>query len=295
MSNILDRRIEFVAYLDVELGNPNGDPDAGNRPRQLDDGRGIITDVCLKRKVRDRVALEHKGEAGFDLYIEPTETLNSKDERAFKAVLGSGADLKKLKKSDPDAALLVRDLMCQTYFDVRAFGAVMTTFAKNSLAGGQVRGPIQLSFAASADPIFPEAQTITRQAITTEADREKKVNEMAVKWVVPYGLYRVSGFVSPARAKDTGFTWEDWDAFIGAFRRMFWDDRAASRPSMVLRTLTCFTHPNALGVCSAEANLGRVSARLKDGVASPTSFGDYLVEADGEGLPEGVEMVHEAF
>lgn len=293
MDNTLDRRIEFVAYLDVELGNPNGDPDAGNRPRQLDDGRGIVTDVCLKRKVRDRIALEHSGEEGFDLYIEPTGTLNSKDERGFEAVLGAGVDLKGLRKSDPDAALRVRDAMCRTYFDVRCFVAVMTTFAKNNLAGGQVRGPVQLSFAVSADPVFPEGQTLTRQAVTTEADREKKTSEMAVKWVVPYGLYRVSGFVSPARARDTGFTWEDWDAFVGAFRRMFWEDRSASRPSMRLRTLTCFTHPNALGVCAAEANLERVSASLKEGVDIPTSFGDYVVEADGEGLPEGVEMVHE--
>ena len=191
MSNPIKNRYDFVVYFDVENGNPNGDPDAGNMPRiDPETGYGIVTDVCLKRKVRNYVETVKEDDPGFDIYVKDGSILNVNDARAFEALGIDAKDIKKLKKDDPELDEKVRDFMCATFYDVRTFGAVMTTFVKNSLNCGQVRGPVQLTFARSVDPIIPQEITITRVAKTTEERAEASNTEMGRKYVVPYALYR---------------------------------------------------------------------------------------------------------
>ncbi len=204
MNNPIKNRYDFIVYFDVENGNPNGDPDAGNLPRvDPEQGYGIVTDVCLKRKIRNYVELVKEDEPGFDIYIKEGVPLNSSDMRALESV---GIDTSKSDTAIKDAV----KKMFSNCFDIRTFGAVMTTFVKNNLNCGQVRGPVQLTFARSVDPIIPQEVTITRVAITTEADAEKKGTEMGRKHIVPYGLYRCEGFVSAALAeKTTGFSEAD--------------------------------------------------------------------------------------
>lgn len=239
MNNPIKNRYDFIVYFDVENGNPNGDPDAGNLPRvDPEQGYGIVTDVCLKRKIRNYVELVKEDEPGFDIYIKEGVPLNSSDMRALESV---GIDtsksdtaikdaVKKMKKDDPQLDYLIRNFMCSNYFDIRTFGAVMTTFVKNNLNCGQVRGPVQLTFARSVDPIIPQEVTITRVAITTEADAEKKGTEMGRKHIVPYGLYRCEGFVSAALAeKTTGFSEEDLELLWESIINMFEHDHSATR------------------------------------------------------------------
>ena len=191
MSNPIKNRYDFVVYFDVENGNPNGDPDAGNMPRiDPETGYGIVTDVCLKRKVRNYVETVKEDDPGFDIYVKDGSILNVNDARAFEALGIDAKDIKKLKKDDPELDEKIRDFMCATFYDVRTFGAVMTTFVKNSLNCGQVRGPVQLTFARSVDPIIPQEITITRVAKTTEERAEASNTEMGRKYVVPYALYR---------------------------------------------------------------------------------------------------------
>ena len=195
MSEPIKNRYDFVILFDVENGNPNGDPDAGNMPRiDPETGYGLVTDVCLKRKIRNYVETLKEDEKGYRIYIKDGVPLNRSDAEAIKT-LGIDPDLKAAKKADPDIDAKLRDYMCENYFDIRTFGAVMTTFVKGALNCGQVRGPVQLSFARSVDPIVPQEVTITRVAITTEADAEKKGTEMGRKHIVPYALYRAEGYV----------------------------------------------------------------------------------------------------
>lgn len=197
MREAIKNRYEFVILFDVENGNPNGDPDAGNMPRiDPESGLGLVTDVCLKRKIRNYVETVKEGEAGYQIYIREDVPLNRSDRKACENLGITETDdkkvtegLKKLKKNDPDADLKIRDYMCQNFFDIRTFGAVMTTFVKASLNCGQVRGPVQIGFARSIDPIVSQEVTITRVAITTEKDAEDKKTEMGRKSIVPYGLY----------------------------------------------------------------------------------------------------------
>ena len=210
MSEPIRNRYDFVILFDVENGNPNGDPDAGNMPRvDPETGYGLVTDVCLKRKIRNYVETLKEDAPGYRIYIKDGVPLNRSDNEAI-AALGIDGDLKAAKKSTPDIDRKLRDWMCQNFFDIRTFGAVMTTFVKGALNCGQVRGPVQLGFARSVDPIVPQEVTITRVAITTEADAEKKGTEMGRKYIVPYGLYRVEGYVSANLArKTTGFSEEE--------------------------------------------------------------------------------------
>ena len=220
MSEPIKNRYDFVVYFDVENGNPNGDPDAGNMPRiDPETGYGIVTDVCLKRKIRNYVETAKEGEPGFDIYIKEGVPLNASDNRALEALGADAKDIKKLKKDDPTLDEKIRDFMCGTFFDVRTFGAVMTTFVKGALNCGQVRGPVQLTFARSVDPIIPQEVTITRVAITTEADAEKKGTEMGRKYVVPYALYRGEGlrFGEP-RAQGDGLFRGRPRASVGRYR-----------------------------------------------------------------------------
>ena len=229
MSEPIKNRYDFVILFDVENGNPNGDPDAGNMPRiDPETGYGLVTDVCLKRKIRNYVETVKENDENYRIYIKDTVPLNRSDADAIKA-LGISEDLKASKKSDPDIDRRLRNYMCEHYYDIRTFGAVMTTFVKGALNCGQVRGPVQLSFARSVDTIIPQEVTITRVAITTEADAEKKGTEMGRKYIVPYALYRAEGYVSANLArKTTGFSEDDlqllWEAILNTwipFSRLF--------------------------------------------------------------------------
>lgn len=204
-------RYEFVILFDVENGNPNGDPDAGNMPRvDPETGYGLVTDVCLKRKIRNYVETVKEGEEGYRIYIKDNVPLNRSDLEAYKHLGIDEKNVKEAKKKDENLDIKVRDFMCRNFYDIRTFGAVMTTFVKGALNCGQVRGPVQLGFARSIDPIMSQEVTITRVAITTEADAEKKGTEMGRKYIVPYGLYRAEGYVSANLArKTTGFSEED--------------------------------------------------------------------------------------
>ena len=194
MSDPIKNRYEFVVLFDVENGNPNGDPDAGNMPRvDPETGYGLVTDVCLKRKIRNYVEMAKEGEKGYRIYIKDGVPLNSSDKEACAYVGADPDKLKEAKKKDEHLDEKIRDFMCSNFYDIRTFGAVMTTFTKGALNCGQVRGPVQLGFARSIDPILPQEVTITRVAITTEADAEKKNTEMGRKYIVPYGLYRAEG------------------------------------------------------------------------------------------------------
>ena len=226
MGEAINNRYDFVVLFDVENGNPNGDPDAGNMPRvDPESGYGLVTDVCLKRKIRNYVGMVRENEQGYQIYVKESVPLNRSDARAFEYLNVSADKVKGMKKDDPELDRKIRDFMCQNFYDIRTFGAVMTTFVKANLNCGQVRGPVQLGFAKSVDPILPQEITITRVAITTESDAEKKGTEMGRKYIVPYGLYRAEGYISANQArKVTGFSEEDLELLWEAILNMFEND-----------------------------------------------------------------------
>lgn len=286
----IKNRYEFVILFDVENGNPNGDPDAGNLPRlDPETGYGLVTDVCLKRKIRNYVETVKEGEPGYRIYIKSGVPLNRSDAEAFTGLQIDPKTIKDLKKKDDQLDAKVRDWMCREFYDIRTFGAVMTTFMKNNLNCGQVRGPVQLSFARSVDPIVPQEITITRVAITKESDAEEKGTEMGRKYIVPYALYRCEGYVSANLArKTTGFSEEDLDLLWQAILNMFENDRSAARGKMAVRQLIVFRHDSELGNAPAYKLFDTVTARCRDGVLSPRSYRDYEVTVDTDSLPEGV-------
>jgi len=293
MSEAIRNRYDFVILFDVENGNPNGDPDAGNMPRtDPETGLGLVTDVCLKRKIRNYVETVKEGEAGYQIYIQEKVPLNRMDKKAIEYVSLDPDDekaLKKAKKDDPELDIRLRDFMCRNFFDVRTFGAVMTTFVKANLNCGQVRGPVQLGFARSIDPIMPQEVTITRVAITTEADAENKGTEMGRKYIVPYGLYRAEGFVSANLArKVTGFSEADLVILWQAILNMFENDRSAARGKMCVRELIVFRHDSELGNAPAHKLFDSVKVRRVNTDAAPRSYSDYVVEVDTASLPDGV-------
>lgn len=299
MREAIKNRYEFVILFDVENGNPNGDPDAGNMPRiDPESGLGLVTDVCLKRKIRNYVETVKEGEAGYQIYIREDVPLNRSDRKACENLGITETDdkkvtegLKKLKKNDPDADLKIRDYMCQNFFDIRTFGAVMTTFVKASLNCGQVRGPVQIGFARSVDPIVSQEVTITRVAITTEKDAEDKKTEMGRKSIVPYGLYCAEGYVSANLArKVTGFTEEDLDLLWEAIINMFEHDHSAARGKMAVRELIVFKHSKELGDCPAYKLFDAVEVSRKADVVYPRNYRDYEVQIHGEQIPDSVEV-----
>lgn len=285
-------RYEFVLLFDVENGNPNGDPDAGNMPRtDPETGFGLVTDVCLKRKIRNYVETVKEDAAGYRIYIKDNAPLNRSDSEAYAALEVDPGKIKELKKGNPNLDKDIRDWMCKNFFDVRTFGAVMTTFTKAALNCGQVRGPVQLSFAKSVDPILPQETTITRIAITTEADAERKQTEMGRKYIVPYGLYRAEGYISANLArKVTGFSDTDLELLWEAILNMFENDRAAGRGKMAVRQLIIFKHSSELGNAPAHKLFETVSVKRKEGVKVPRSYGDYDVAIDETAIPAGVTM-----
>ena len=288
MSEAIKNRYDFVILFDVENGNPNGDPDAGNMPRiDPETGCGLVTDVCLKRKIRNYVETAKEDVPGYRIYIKDQVPLHRSDSEAL-AYLGVEGDLKAAKKDDPALDGKIRDFMCQNFYDIRTFGAVMTTFVKGALNCGQVRGPVQLGFARSVDPILPQEVTITRVAITTEADAEKKGTEMGRKYIVPYGLYRAEGYVSANLArKTTGFSEEDLSLLWQAILNMFENDHSAARGKMAVRELIVFRHDSELGNAPAYKLFDTVQVQRKDGVTVPRSYQDYTVTL-ADVLPAGV-------
>lgn len=293
MSEAIKNRYEFVVLFDVENGNPNGDPDAGNMPRiDPESGYGLVTDVCLKRKIRNYVELVKEEEEGYQIYIKENVPLNRSDNKAFEYLHIDETKRKDLKKNDPEADRKIRDFMCKNFFDIRTFGAVMTTFVKASLNCGQVRGPVQLGFARSIDPIVSQEVTITRVAITTEKDAGNKSTEMGRKNIVPYGLYRVEGYISANIArKVTGFSEEDLELLWEAIINMFEHDHSAARGKMAVRELIVFKHSKELGDCPAYKLFEAVEVTRKDGILYPRKYQDYEVTVHKEQIPETVEVI----
>lgn len=294
--NDVARRHDFVLLFDVCDGNPNGDPDAGNLPRvDPETMQGLVTDVAMKRKVRDWVDMAHGDEDNFKIYVQSGEALITKHKRAYTD-LGITSTGTKQAREDVNRA---RDWMCQNFYDVRMFGAVMSV----GVNAGQVRGPMQLTFARSVTPVVPLDVSITRVAVTREEDAKVvavegdaegrmrgKETEMGRKALVPYGLYRAHGFFNPHFAKQTGVTKEDLALFWQALGQMWDHDRSASRGMMACRGLYIFTHESGLGNAPAHKLFDRVSVSLNEGVAAPRSFGDYGVVVDDAGMPESVRL-----
>jgi CRISPR-associated protein Csd2 len=307
MSTPITKRYDFVLLFDVQDGNPNGDPDAGNLPRMdAETGMGLVTDVCLKRKVRNFVQLtqtEASGSTrpGYDIFVKEKGILNQKiaaayaelnvDLEAAPADPKDGAKRKKGGEAQGGEVAKGREKMCATYFDIRTFGAVMSTGAN----AGQVRGPIQLTFARSVEPIVALEHSITRMAVATEAEAEKQGGDnrtMGRKFTVPYGLYRAHGFISAHLANQTGFGQEDLDLFWKALEQMFEHDRSAARGLMSTRALIVFEHGSALGNAPAHTLFECVKVERKPGTEGPArKFADYQVIIDKTGLPEAVTIL----
>lgn len=282
--NILKKRYDFVLLFDVKDGNPNGDPDAGNLPRlDAETGNGLVTDVCLKRKVRNFVQLEKQGKDGYDIFVKEKAILNNAIDEAHDS------EAVKAKKKDADKTEAARQFMCAKYFDIRTFGAVMST-GKNA---GQVRGPVQMTFGRSIDPIVSSEHSITRMAVATEAEAEKQKGDnrtMGRKFTVPYGLYVSHGFISAHLAAQTGFTNEDLNVLWEALEKMFWEDHSAARGEMNVRGLYIFEHDSALGRAPAHELFEKIKVERKDSSIPARSFDDYKVTID-ETMPEGVTLI----
>lgn len=289
----IKNRYEFVILFDVENGNPNGDPDAGNMPRiDPETGYGLVTDVCLKRKIRNFVETVKEGTPGYRIYVKDGVPLNRSDAEACAYVGVDEKKLKEAKKKDEKLDEKLRDFMCSNFYDIRTFGAVMTTFVKGALNCGQVRGPVQLGFARSVDPILPQEVTITRVAITTEADAEKKGTEMGRKYIVPYGLYRAEGYISANLArKTTGFSDADLELLWQAILNMFELDHSAARGNMAVRELIVFKHDSELGNAPAYKLFDLIKVKRKEGVTAPRAYSDYTVSVDEAHLPDGVTCI----
>lgn len=290
MAEVIKNRYEFTILFDVENGNPNGDPDAGNMPRiDPETGYGIVTDVCLKRKIRNCIETLCEDKEGYKIYIKDGVPLNDSDNTAYIALGTDEKKIKELKKDDPEIDKKICQFMCKNFFDIRTFGAVMTTFVKAALNCGQVRGPVQLGFARSIDPIVTQEVTITRVAITTKKDAENKSTEMGRKYIVPYALYRVDGYISANLArKVTGFSEDDLTLLWQSIINMFEYDRSAARGNMAVRELIVFKHASELGNAPAYKLFDTVSVKRKEGVVTARSYNDYEVEVAEEKLPEGV-------
>lgn len=280
---MINNRYDFVILFDVENGNPNGDPDAGNSPRvDAETGYGFVTDVCIKRKIRNYVELIKEGEAGYNILIKPDKSLNEKFTEAYEE---NGLKLKQKGKNIDDVKK-ARDYICKNYFDVRTFGAVMST---GDDPCGIVRGPVQINFAKSLSPININDITITRQAITKKDDN--KVNEMGRKSIIPYALYRAEGYISAAQAnKVTDMTEEDVELLWEAIINMFENDHSAARGKMCTRKLYIFKHNSILGNSPSHILFDKISVEVKDDVIIPRKFSDYNIVVD-ENMPEGVSMV----
>lgn len=288
----LSHRYDFVYLFDVQDGNPNGDPDAGNLPRtDAETGHGLVTDVCLKRKVRNYVGLTKGESPGFDIYVKEKAVLMRAHERAYKAI-GRGDALKgddRKRKGSGDDVDAARKWMCENFFDIRAFGAVMSL----GVSCGQVRGPVQITFARSVVPVVSLEHSITRMAVATEEEAEKQQGDnrtMGRKFTVPYGVYRAHGFVSASLANQTGFSDEDLMLLWEALKNMFEHDRSAARGLMCTRGLHVFEHESPLGNAPAHRLFERVTVHEEDPGRPPRSFSDFDVQVADKELPAGVKL-----
>ncbi len=311
----LTNRYDFVYLFDVKDGNPNGDPDAGNLPRMdAETGLGLVTDVCLKRKVRNFVGIVKAEQPPFEIYVKERAILNNQHKRAYVAI-GAGELVGEARDSDKAGDLLgetkeekakkgktkdkriggekvgeARDWMCKNFFDVRTFGAVMST----GINCGQVRGPVQLTFARSVDRVSATEHSITRMAVATEAEAEKQDGDnrtMGRKFTIPYGLYVAHGFVSAHLAQQTGFSGDDLELLWQSLENMFEHDRAAARGEMSARGLYVFEHQSAIGNAQAHSLFDRIQPKLKDESSVPRSFSDYTVAVNDAALPSGVKLI----
>ena len=287
----MENRYDFVLLFDVKDGNPNGDPDAGNLPRvDAETGRGLVTDVSLKRKVRNYIGMVKAEQPPFEIYVKERAILNKQHERAYEAI--GASDLIKgddKKRKGGEKVNEARAWMCKNFYDVRTFGAVMST----GVNCGQVRGPVQLTFARSVDPIVAQEHSITRMAVATEAEAAKQEGDnrtMGRKHTVPYGLYVARGFVSAHLAAQTEFSDTDLDLLWEALANMFEHDRSAARGEMATRGLYLFKHDSQLGNAHAHDLFARIQPKLKDGVLVPRDFDNYHVSVDEENLPTGVSL-----
>ena len=282
----MQNRYDFIYLFDVKDGNPNGDPDAGNLPRiDAETGQGLVTDVCIKRKVRNYVGLVHGEQPPYEIYVKEKAVLNNQHKRAYEE-LKLKSEAKKLPKKQEDAQNLTR-WMCQNFFDIRTFGAVMTT----EINCGQVRGPIQFGMARSVDPIVASEHAVTRCAVTNEKDLEKE-RTIGRKFTVPYGLYRIHGYINPHLATQTTFNenGDDLTLFWNALIQMFENDRSAARGEMSPQALIVFKHESALGNAPANKLFERVTISRADTSTPARSFSDYVVSVDDANLPEGISI-----
>lgn len=286
----LNNRYDFVLLFDVKDGNPNGDPDAGNLPRMdAETGCGLVTDVCLKRKVRNYVGLVKGEQPPFEIYVKEKAVLNAQHRRAYLE-LKLEPESKKLPKNIEDAKKLT-GWMCKNFYDIRTFGAVMS----NEVNCGQVRGPVQMTFSRSVDPIVALEHSITVCAARKEDKPiEDQIGIQGRKFTVPYGLYAAHGFVSSFLARQTGFDEADLELLWQALAQMFEHDRSAARGEMSTRGLYVFKHDSELGNAPAHSLFARIQPKLNDGVAVPRDFADYTVSVDEEGMPSGVTLERKA-
>lgn len=295
MNTPIKNRYEFVFLFDVKNGNPNGDPDNANAPRMdFETQLGWVSDVCLKRKIRNYINLikaddDGKPEAGYDVYVKERSILNQTHQKAYDA-LGLKINDKTKAQERNEMADKARSWMCQTYFDIRMFGAVMTT----GVNCGQVRGPVQIAFSTSIDPIAAQEQSLTRMAVTTEAESENQEGSnrtMGRKDIVPYGLYRCHGFISAPFAAQTGFSEEDLEMLFQSLENMFDHDHSAARGEMNARGLLVFKHENKLGAAPSHKLFDLVTVLKKPDVEVPRSFSDYEVSIDESAIPEGITLI----
>jgi len=284
MSEAMKNRYEFVLLFDVKNGNPNGDPDAGNLPRiDPETGHGIVTDVCLKRKIRNYVELTKKGETYFNIYVQEKAILTERRLPAYEAVSDEKDKSVKISKA--------RKWMCKNFFDVRTFGAVMSAIENNC---GQVRGPVQFAFAQSIDPVVSLEASITRMAVETKKESDSQSGDnrtMGRKTYVPYGLYRAHGFISAPLAEQTGFSEEDLELFWEALKNMFEHDRSAARGEMATQKLIVFKHDKELGSAPAHKLFNMVRIKKNEKSKPPRAFSDYNVIVDESDVPQGVELI----
>lgn len=294
MAEIIKNRYDFVILFDVENGNPNGDPDAGNMPRiDQETGQGLVTDVCLKRKIRNYIEAVYDGKPGYRIYIKQNVPLERTNQEAFDYFGVKDSDIKNLKSKNPEIDLKIRDFMCENFFDIRTFGAVMTTFVKANLNCGQVRGPVQLSFAKSIEPITTQEISITRVTVASEKELGEGKNTMlGNKYIVPYALYRCEGFISANLAKKTtGFTEDDLKIFWEAVINMFETDHSAARGKMSVRKLIVFKHSSEFGNAPAYKLFEKIKIVRKDKEKVTRAYSDYEIDIDRENLPKNVELI----
>lgn len=301
MSNDIQKRYDFVLLFDVKDGNPNGDPDAGNLPRvDAETGHGLITDVCLKRKVRNYVGLKMDEEPPYGIFIKEKAVLNNTIEQAYISLninlnepptdSGDGKKRNKAGQGQGKEVDRAKQFLCQNFFDIRTFGAVLSTGAN----AGQVRGPVQFTFARSVDPIVSLEHSITRMAVATEAEAEKQGGDnrtMGRKFTVPYGLYRAHGFISAPLARQTGFSEEDLELLWEALKNMFEHDRSAARGLMVTRKLIVFEHSSKMGDVSVQELFDAVTVKRKDEGKPVRDFSDYSVSISKDSIPQSVKII----